>query len=70
MTVSERIYQIMGEKKMKQSLVAKAAGFSPSVFNSILKGRKIFRMEYVDPVCKALDVSPDELFGWDGKEVR
>lgn len=67
-----RIYVIMKSKKMQQSLVAKAAGFDPKLFNAILKGRKILRPEYVAPICNALEITPDILFGYksdDGKHL-
>ncbi|MFQ7727549.1 MAG: helix-turn-helix domain-containing protein [Ruthenibacterium lactatiformans] len=42
--------------------VARAAGFPPSAFNAMLTGRKIIRAEYIDSICKALRVTPNELY--------
>ncbi len=63
-TVQERIYRIMRSKKMQQSLVAKDAGFAPKDFNNMLKGRKLIRPEHIVPLCRALGVSADVLFGF------
>ena len=60
--LAKRIYQIMDEGHMKQSAVARAAGISPAVFNHMLRGRRIIRPEYVAGICKALKVSPNQLF--------
>ena len=46
---------------MSQSAVARAAGISPALFNSMLRGRKIIRAEYVTDICEALKVSPNQL---------
>lgn len=62
MNITERIYQIMERKCMKQCLVAKAAGFDPKLFNSMLRGRKLIRLEDITPICHALGVTPNELF--------
>lgn len=59
-----RIYQIMRSKKMQQSLVAKDAGLTPKAFNNMLKGRKLIRPEYIEPICHALEVDANTLFGF------
>lgn len=64
MEIQEQIYSIMETKKMKQSLVAKSAGYSPRDFNNMLRKRKSIKPEDILPICAALDVSPNDLFGW------
>lgn len=64
MKLVDRIYLIMESKNMKQSAVARAAGYSPKMFNAILRERKILRAEDIAKICLALDVSPNELFGF------
>lgn len=64
MDVRERIYSIMKKKKMQQSLVAQAAGLSPKTFNAMLRKRKLIKPEDINPICRALEIRPDELFGW------
>lgn len=64
MKLVDRIYLIMESKNMKQSAVARAAGYSPKMFNAILRERKILRAEDITKICMALDVTPNELFGF------
>lgn len=64
MKLVDRIYLIMESKNMKQSAVARAAGYSPKMFNAILRERKILRAEDITKICLALDVTPNELFGF------
>ena len=52
-----RINEIMESGHMNKSAVARAAGFY-----SMLAGRKIIRAEHIDPLCKALHVTPNELY--------
>lgn len=66
--VANRIYEIMDQKHMKQSLVAKAAGFKPSMFNDMLRGRKTIKAEFLPAISAALGVTPNDLFSDDPKE--
>ena len=61
-----RINEIMKDGHMNKSAVARAAGFTPNLFYSMLTGRKIIRAEHIDPICKALHVTPNELYSGDG----
>lgn len=63
MNVSDIIYKTIEEKCLKQSAVARAAGYSPKQFNAMLKGRKRMTSDDVVPICKALGVTPNQLFG-------
>lgn len=58
-------YKIIDEKCLKQSAVARAAGYDPKKFNALLRGRKRLTSDDVVPICKALGVTPNELFGID-----
>ena len=40
MDVVDTIYKVIDEKCLKQSAVARAAGYEPKVFNAMLRGRK------------------------------
>ncbi len=70
MTLQETIYSIMANKKMKQSLVAQAAGYDPKTFNAMLRKRKVIKPEDILRICKALEVSPNDLFGWGRKKLE
>ena len=63
MNVSDIIYKTIEEKCLKQSAVARAAGYSPKQFNAMLNGRKRMTSDDVVPICKALGVTPNQLFG-------
>ena len=63
MDVTEIIYKAIEEKCLKQSAVARAAGYSPKQFNAMLKGRKRMTSDEVVPICKALGMTPNQLFG-------
>lgn len=63
MTVTETIYKIIDERHLKQAAIARAAGYSPRMFNDLLKGRKRITADDVAPICKALEITPNELFG-------
>ena len=63
MKVQEKIREIMDEKKMKQGKVAEAAGLIQKEFSAMLCGRKLIRPENVLPICEALEITPNDLFG-------
>ena len=63
MSVAERIYNIMRQKKMKQSLVAKDAGYDIKSFNAMLRGRKKITERDIVPIARSLGVTPNDLFG-------
>jgi plasmid maintenance system antidote protein VapI len=65
MSATDMIYKIIDEKCLKQSAVARAAGYDPKKFNALLRGRKRLTSDDVVPICKALGVTPNELFGID-----
>jgi transcriptional regulator with XRE-family HTH domain len=65
MTISERIYEIMKEKRQKQCAVAISAGYNAKAFNAMLKGRKKITAADIPNICKGLGVTPNELFGFD-----
>lgn len=62
MEVTETITKIISERCMKQAAVARAAGYTPKQFNNLLHGRKRFTADDVVPICKALSITPNELF--------
>lgn len=65
---AKRVDAIIKEKGYKQCAIAKKAGFNQRNFNDVLCGRKIFRVDYVIPICTALNVTPNDLFGFSSGE--
>lgn len=63
--ISANIYKIMKKKKMKQSAVAVAAGYTPRKFNDKLRGRAIIHPADIINICRTLEVEPNDLFKTD-----
>lgn len=55
--------KIIEEKGMKISAVASRAGYSYKVFSNILTGRKQITDTVIVHLCRALEVTPNKLFG-------
>ena len=68
--VIRSIREIINQKGMKQCAVAKRAGFTPQEFSNILCEKKVFKTEYIMPICNALDVYPNDLFAPQSTEGR
>ncbi len=64
LTTAERVSALIKEKGYKQRAIAEKAGFEPRDFSNLLNGRKTFKSEYICPICKALGITPNELFGF------
>lgn len=63
-TTTDRIREIIRDKGLKQNAVAEKSGFSPKAFNDLLMGRKTFKVEYITPICEALGVTPNDIYGF------
>ncbi len=61
--VAPNIAGIIAEKCLKQSAVAKKAGYSRQQFNDMLKGRKVIRDTDIAKIAIALEVDANALFG-------
>lgn len=69
MSIPERILRIIEDKNMCQARVARSANIDPKLFNAMLHGRKIIRPEHINPICRALGVTPNDVF-LDDKDRR
>jgi transcriptional regulator with XRE-family HTH domain len=61
--VAEYTRQIINHKGLKQKKVAEKAGYTQQAFSNLLNGRKFFGANDILRIAKALDVTPNELFG-------
>lgn len=61
--VAENIMRIIREKGLKQTFVAKNAGYTPQMLNDMLAGRKIIKISDVIRICPILGVDANYLFG-------
>ena len=68
--VIENAKKIIKSKGLKQKYVAKRANFSECQFSDLLNGRKKIDDSVVISLCNALEVTPNELFGYQCKENK
>lgn len=61
----EKIRSIIEQRGMKYAAVARTAGMTPRQLCDMLHGRKTFDVKYVISLCRALSITPNELFGVD-----
>ena len=61
--VSDNVRRIIRDRGLKHRAVASRAGFSEQQFSSILNRRRVIKDIDVIAIAKALDVTPNDLFG-------
>lgn len=61
--IASNVRRIINENGLKQGAVAKRAGYDPKAFSNMLNGRKLVTDTDVINIAKALNASPNELFG-------
>ena len=62
--ISDYVKEIIKTKGLKQYYVAELAGIPPKMFSDMLNGRKLVTDNDIVNICKALDITPNELFGF------
>lgn len=62
--VAENTRRIIEEKGLKHRAVAAKAGFSVKQFSALLNDRRIIRDGDIAAIANALDVTPNDLFGF------
>lgn len=60
--IASNIQRIISEKGLKQVAVATRAGFSPSGFSAMVRGRKLIKPCDVNNIARALEVPVNELY--------
>lgn len=68
MTISERIFKILKNKKMTQMEFAKRAGFSNSAISDWKRKKTNPSAEKIMDICNALDITPEQLLTGKGIE--
>ena len=61
----ENVKSVMQNKGLKQKYVAQKIGISEKAFSAMLTGRKNVLVTDVLNICNALEVSPNQLLGYD-----
>lgn len=64
-SVVQNINNIINVRGLKKSAVAKRAGYSAHQFSDFLHGRRTIKASDIYSIAKALEVTPNELFGID-----
>ncbi|MEE0265553.1 MAG: helix-turn-helix transcriptional regulator [Acutalibacteraceae bacterium] len=62
-SVVHNISSIIEERGYKKSSIAKKAGYSNKQFSDFLHGRRTIKATDVYSIAKALEVTPNDLFG-------
>lgn len=60
---ADNIKKIIARRGLKQKVVAELAGFSVQQFSALLNHRKVIKDVDVVAIARALEVTPNELFG-------
>lgn len=64
-TIAKNVKRIMAEKGLKQGATGERAGYNIKTFNNMLNGRKIITDVDILALCSVLDVTPNELLGFE-----
>lgn len=62
--VMNNVRRIIHERGLKQNAVANKAGYSYQQFNNLMNDRKLVTDEDVIKLARALEVTPNVLFGF------
>lgn len=62
-TITQNIEMIIADKGMKKKHIAMKAGYSKQQFSNLMNGRKIIKPDDIIKIAKALEVTPNDLFG-------
>lgn len=61
---SDIIRQVICRQGVKQKAIAEKAGITEKAFSHMLNGRKLITDAHILPICNALGITPNELFGF------
>lgn len=61
--VADNTKSIIKAKGLKNKAVAERAGYTEQKFSSMLNGRKVIESTDILRIAKALEVTPNDLFG-------
>lgn len=65
--IAENTKRIIELRGLKQRVVAERAGFSVQQFSALLNHRKVIKDTDVVAIARALEVTPNDLFGDTGQ---
>ena len=67
--IPQNILKIIQQTGVKQCVIAQRAGYTKQQFSDMLNGRKIIKAMDVLKIAKALNVTPNELYGMPAEDV-
>lgn len=70
MKAATNVKKIIESRGLKQSYIAEKVGLNPKTFNALLNGRKTFDVSFVVPICRALDITPNQLLGFETSDTE
>ena len=70
MKAATNVKKIIESRGLKQSYIAEKVGLNPKTFNALLNGRKTFDVSSVVPICRALDITPNQLLGFETSDTE
>lgn len=62
--VASNVRKILDTRGLKQKVVAQKAGYTEQQFSNLLCGRKVIETKDVVRISIALDVTPNDLYGF------
>ncbi len=62
--IAKNVKRLIKEKGMLQKAIATKAGYNIQIFNNMLNGRKKITDYDIISIANALEVEPNELFGY------
>lgn len=66
--INKRLKEIRIEKGFSQTELAEALGTTQGAIGKYERGELDLNTEKITQICKILNVSPNDLFGWDSPE--
>lgn len=70
MSLILNVKKIILEKGMKKCIVAEKMGITPQQFSDMLNGRRVIKYNDVLSLCESMDVTPNELYGYDSQAAE
>src|SRR5512142_1083164 len=59
--ISRRVLSLLKERKVKLAPFARGLGIDPALFRRFLKGKRRWRMDYLEKVAEGFEMSLEEL---------
>lgn len=63
--IAQNVKKIIKSRGLKQQAVAEKAGYNKQKFSRMMNDRKIIECSDILRLCSALEVTPNELFGFE-----